>query len=256
MTFVHTKIVSVKTRFKTMIMKVPGRTFISAMARKVKTFVGSHLFKKRAKKGIITRVVKGLARLLAKFLGKILGKVLIGAAGFIASLGSSLASLVITYGWLMYDIYSLYSAIKNFFMLVAYELGYDVTRPAWFAIFLWEQKREIMKYAIDNFDEFFAAIRDGIKNAIWGFSNQVVLYLIADDKRRELWQRRWAIFNNYSGKTFKTITDSRNFLEKQRTRYAMIVKTAVRIKKIDEELAAMNEKFGCVDNEEQLSIDY
>lgn len=186
---IHRKIRRMKTRLKLVIRKIPGAKFIRAMSKKISERVAHKAFKKRMKDGVIKRIIKGLAKKLGKFLGKMSAKVLFGSIAGVLTAGLSLA---LTWGWMMYDIMTLYKDLQTFFEPAAKTLGYDTSRPAWFVKFLWEQQMEIKKYLIENYAEFLTALRDGLNNALYGTMNKLVILAMYNNERHVKAKLRWA----------------------------------------------------------------
>ena len=170
-------------------MKIPGAKFIRTMSKKIGSFLTKKAFKKRMKDGVIRRIIKGLAKKLGKFLGKMGAKVMFGSIAGVLTAGISLA---ITWGWMMYDIMSLYKDLQAFFKPAAETLGYDTSRPAWFVSFLWEQQMEIKKYLIENYAEFLSALREGLNNALYGTMNKLVILAMYNNERHVKAKLRWA----------------------------------------------------------------
>ena len=239
-------------------IKFPARRFMSWIKKRVGKFLGKKLAKKAAG-GAMKRLMKSMVRLLAKFLKKIAVKILSGlvrAASLAVTGIGAVLELLITYGWLAYDIFRMYQHIKKLFVPVARELGYDLTKPAWFERFLWENKGLLAEFVMNNYGDFLDALKDAVTQMFFGALAVVRVKAISANKRQDFRNSRWGIYKKYvdKGVKFPKIDPSdkkavQRFLENRLNDYSHIIKDIVHIKKLDERLNVVSDEMGSVETD-------
>lgn len=117
-------------------------------------------------------------------------------------------------------------------------LGYDTTSPAWFEKYLMENYKQLLDHVFNGgMQEFLGMVIDALVDEIFGTVREFTLLTVTADKRQELWENRWAIYNKYVNGRFNiTSKNLDSFLSKQMTRYKMIIHNAVQMRKYDDEL--------------------
>ena len=117
-------------------------------------------------------------------------------------------------------------------------LGYDTTKPAWFEKYLMDNYKQLLSYVFNGgMQEFLGMVIDALVDEIFGTVREFTLLTVTADKRQELWENRWAIYNKYANGHFNiTSKNLDSFLSKQMNRYKMIIHNAVQMRKYDDEL--------------------